>query len=434
MCTRVPSTPEGFKHCCRYCGQGFTTSVGLQYVSISQDDPSCNSHQNSPLTNTIACRQHLNNKVCGDFGATPAQIQHGVSPPAVSVAQEPLAGVRPSPPTATPQAKYIPVTAPATPSGAPNLLGRTASGADPYAHLTPEQRASLNEELRQAEITFAERFRQADAIKDPNERRVRLDGLRNSFGTKQSIIRKKYGVKLRERRTKAEIDAERARMGRTAEMDGVAEPPPPPPPPNSARNISNVSRVWTAQQASASSGPSPAPATPRGNRSGGQATSTRNSDGRVSVKREMQNDGDDDEDNKRRKLSNNTTHLNSTSGSEAPLSAQATASSAIHVYEQAGARVEIHTPSGSAARSASAELVSDSSGTPDLEAQIVSEVAAAAAQHRDAEAPRTVHEIEDDNEENDDEDEDDEDGNEDIPSTLPPTVRQNLGSASRLTA
>lgn len=34
VCTRVPpSSTGGFKHCCRYCGQGFTTAVGLQYVS-----------------------------------------------------------------------------------------------------------------------------------------------------------------------------------------------------------------------------------------------------------------------------------------------------------------------------------------------------------------------------------------------------------------
>ncbi len=85
--------------------------------------------------------------------------------------------------------------------------------ADPYAHLTPQQRSALDEELKQAEISYGEKMRQAEAILNPADRRTRLDGLRNSFGTKQSMIRKKYGVRLRERRTKAEIEAERLRMG-----------------------------------------------------------------------------------------------------------------------------------------------------------------------------------------------------------------------------
>ena len=50
----------------------------------------------------------------------------------------------------------------------------------------------------------------------------RLEGLRNSFGTRQSIVRKKFGVRLRERRTKAEILAERERMGIGAGNTGSA--------------------------------------------------------------------------------------------------------------------------------------------------------------------------------------------------------------------
>jgi len=78
----------------------------------------------------------------------------------------------------------------------------------------------MNEELGAAEAKFRPRFAEAEAIQDENERRVRIEGLRNSFGTKQSMIRKKYGVRLRERRTKAEIAAERERLGlRRAERE-----------------------------------------------------------------------------------------------------------------------------------------------------------------------------------------------------------------------
>lgn len=86
------------------------------------------------------------------------------------------------------------------------------NGADPYAHLSPEQLTAMREELREAEIKFAERFRQANLISDEAEKKSRLDALGNSFSTKQSLIRKKYGVRLRMRRTKTEIIAERDRM------------------------------------------------------------------------------------------------------------------------------------------------------------------------------------------------------------------------------
>lgn len=71
----------------------------------------------------------------------------------------------------------------------------------------------MDADLKEAEKKFAPRFAEAYAIPDENERRIKIDGLRNSFGTKQSMIRKKYGVRLRQRRTKAEIQAEEERMG-----------------------------------------------------------------------------------------------------------------------------------------------------------------------------------------------------------------------------
>lgn len=71
----------------------------------------------------------------------------------------------------------------------------------------------MDADLKEAEAKFAPRFAEAYAIPDENERRIKIEGLRNSFGTKQSMIRKKYGVRLRQRRTKAEIQAEEARIG-----------------------------------------------------------------------------------------------------------------------------------------------------------------------------------------------------------------------------
>jgi hypothetical protein len=97
---------------------------------------------------------------------------------------------------------------------------------DPYAHLNAKQRASLEEDLRQAELSHAPRFREAEAIEDPVIRDLKLDSLRNTFSTKQSIIRRKYGVRLRKRRTQQEIDGERIRMGLKRGLTGSPDPTP----------------------------------------------------------------------------------------------------------------------------------------------------------------------------------------------------------------
>ncbi|KAK2613107.1 hypothetical protein N8I77_000036 [Diaporthe amygdali] len=201
VCTRSPSAPGGFKFSCQHCGQGFTTIMGVQY--------------------------HNANKVCGDF-------KEPYSPNTAPVASTPTAprAKRSAPTTPAPlptpalTSASISTSTPASsragarPSssgdgsrkGTPGLHTSDGAVADPYAHLSPEQLAAMQEELRQAELTYGERFRQACTIPDPAEKKTRLDGLANSFGTKQSLIRKKYGVRLRMRRTKAEIQAERDRM------------------------------------------------------------------------------------------------------------------------------------------------------------------------------------------------------------------------------
>lgn len=114
----------------------------------------------------------------------------------------------PVPPSRSSSSHYTSI--PTQPNGTP---GWASADFDPYAHLKEETLAKLNEELRQAELSFAPRFKEAESIRDPVDRKTKMDGLQNSFSTKQSIIRKKYGVRLRQRRTRAEIAGERHRLG-----------------------------------------------------------------------------------------------------------------------------------------------------------------------------------------------------------------------------
>ncbi|KAH8676056.1 hypothetical protein BX600DRAFT_454239 [Xylariales sp. PMI_506] len=216
LCTKSPPDPSGFPYSCAQCGAGFVTSVGQQY--------------------------HLANRVCGEHGIAPATPKTGApstnSPthnlsrhhsPAQSSALPPL-----PPPPAAAVAAAAAATAPVTSSGQHTFQatpyrpmpppsqayttpsstppGPFSSVADPYAHLTPETRTRMEEDLRLAEEAFAPRFKHAESIEDPAERKQKQEALQNSFSTKQSIIRKKYGVRLRQRRTKAEIEAERERL------------------------------------------------------------------------------------------------------------------------------------------------------------------------------------------------------------------------------
>ena len=96
---------------------------------------------------------------------------------------------------------------------------------DPYAHLNASTKARLEEDLRQNTESYAPRFKEAEEIQDPVKKKEKLDGLHNSFSTKQSIIRKRYGVRLRMRRTKAEIAEERERLGLKHTPPSVADDP-----------------------------------------------------------------------------------------------------------------------------------------------------------------------------------------------------------------
>jgi len=199
VCSVQPPTSEGFKHACQACGQGFTMPEELQ--------------------------AHIDNRVCGGYPSksssrgpgrptrgpvptppsNPVNILPSVQTPAPNGYQ--MAQVQPqATPTPLNFAPRRAASAAVTPSGSPNPH-------DPYAHLTPEDLAKMNAELAEAEAKYAPRFKEAESIADDNGRRTRIEGLRNSFGTKQSMIRKKYGVRLRERRTKAEIQAEKERLG-----------------------------------------------------------------------------------------------------------------------------------------------------------------------------------------------------------------------------
>ncbi|KAF3767917.1 hypothetical protein M406DRAFT_106797 [Cryphonectria parasitica EP155] len=192
VCTRTPNGSSGFKYNCQHCGQGLTTGMALQY--------------------------HNFHKICGDFDDKPSSADSASTP--VPASQPPPSVLNtndmntPGTPSASRTASPAQRSMGAATSkvGTPTGATPRGSSADPYSHLSPEQLATMQEELRAAELKYGERMRDANTYSDEASKRARLDSLCNSFATKQSLIRKKYGVRLRMRRTKAEILAEKDRI------------------------------------------------------------------------------------------------------------------------------------------------------------------------------------------------------------------------------
>ncbi|KAL2267065.1 hypothetical protein VTJ83DRAFT_4342 [Remersonia thermophila] len=343
VCVVDPPTAEGFAYACLDCGEGF----------IRVEDR----------------ERHVNNRLCGTHGRPPRPRSGPGRPPKTA---QPFKDSTATPPPARPrlQTPGIPgfqLSLQSTPASGKKYIG---SPNDPYAHLTPEMREQMEQELRDAELKYAPRFQEAQQIPDEEQRRQKLDGLRNSFGTKQSMIRKKYGVRLRERRTKAEIIAEKERMGLAAlekareleqlraENDAAGR---------ASREASKGGSGWTAAN------------TPR-----------------------------EDHGAKRQRLDQSGAYYKSpyTSANDTPTRKQPpSASQPVRVYEQSGARVEVHEPVRPATSRSATPTGSDrgaNGGRPS------------------ASAPQPV--VIDDSSDDDDD--------EDIPSTLPSHVRKSLASSS----
>jgi hypothetical protein len=74
--------------------------------------------------------------------------------------------------------------------------------------------------MQEAEEKYGGLMRDAMLLDEP-ERSKRLASLKNSYNTKQSTTRKKYGIRLRERRTRGEIEAEEARLFNSPSGNGT---------------------------------------------------------------------------------------------------------------------------------------------------------------------------------------------------------------------
>lgn len=180
-CNNLGRIEKVGKDLCPHCGTEFTTQGGLLY--------------------------HTKSQVCGEYTEKHIQAIMPALQEFYHNRSQQLPGL---PPAAHEQTGFKPVN---NRTYAPSL-GVTSPSTrpnDPYAVLSPEARRRFEGEMRAAEEHYGSLMRRAMDLPQP-ERDEELAKLKNSYNTKQSTTRKKYGIRLRERRTKAEIEAERTRL------------------------------------------------------------------------------------------------------------------------------------------------------------------------------------------------------------------------------
>lgn len=169
------------KDICPHCGSRFGSQTGLTY--------------------------HVKSSVCGEYSEEVAKLL------TTYFASGNWAGPqREAPAVALPAYPPAPPRSTSTPGPKPGWTVATeASPNDPYGHLTPELRAAFEEDMRKGEEHYGHLMRRAMTFEEPRKS-TELGRLKNSYNTRQSTTRSKYGVKLRQRRTKEQIDAERLRL------------------------------------------------------------------------------------------------------------------------------------------------------------------------------------------------------------------------------
>ncbi|KAJ4312230.1 hypothetical protein N0V84_010038 [Fusarium piperis] len=212
-CDKVRPEDQVGRDVCLHCGCRFGSGGGLLYHERSNVCGTFNPETGEQMRNLIIAFRRQQMQHTPAAPTPPPQVRN------VVMSQAPPQST-PSVPsqsnwTASPQPSQQP------PSSTP--------GRDPYAHLTEQKRIEFETKMREAEERYGQMMR--DAMELPEaERGARLASLKNSYNTKMSTTRKKYGIRLRERRTKEQIAAEQARIfgpssnSATPSRDGESRP------------------------------------------------------------------------------------------------------------------------------------------------------------------------------------------------------------------
>ncbi|KAK5990797.1 hypothetical protein PT974_09070 [Cladobotryum mycophilum] len=216
LCNRPCSSDKALAH--HHKKAGCQKSPYYQQVGID----AC-IHCGSHFSGVGGLAYHVKSQVCGIYSAETLETITSLVQSFVNFHSQP----RPQP---QPQATTVPAppsNSVATPITSRIQVAKTspspAPGNDPYAHLTQERREAFEDEMKRAEEKYGNLMREAMSL-PALEQGERLAKLKNSYNTKQSTTRKKYGIRLRERRTVAEIEAEQQRLLGTPSEEASEQP------------------------------------------------------------------------------------------------------------------------------------------------------------------------------------------------------------------
>ncbi|KAF5967456.1 hypothetical protein FBULB1_11205 [Fusarium bulbicola] len=202
-CNRVQADDVVGRDVCLFCGCKFGSGGGLLYHEKSNV---CGNHSRGTAEMMRKLLVHLR----------PEDPQPPMPDPVTGITRIPYTQV--PLPSLQPQTTWAHSTTSYPPTGTPSR----DAGRDPYAHLSPEDLKRFNDIMKNAEEKYGGQMKEAALLDEP-ERSKKLASLKNSYNTKQSTTRKKFGIRLRERRTRGEIEAEEARLIGTP--SGTATPP-----------------------------------------------------------------------------------------------------------------------------------------------------------------------------------------------------------------
>ncbi|KAK4085366.1 uncharacterized protein Triagg1_356 [Trichoderma aggressivum f. europaeum] len=196
---------------CVHCGCQFESPGGLAYHTKSYVCGQHNEETRLHILELLRQRELLQKM-------TPHQPSNNRGPPSFYMA--------PSQPA--PAVIKSNITPNRRPVGSAQSANPSPSTNDPYAKLTPEQRTRFDTEMKEVEEHYGRLRRDAEAL-PPGEREDELAKIKNRYNTKQSNTRKKYGIRLRERRTNADMErswnADHAHPSKKARLsDGQARP------------------------------------------------------------------------------------------------------------------------------------------------------------------------------------------------------------------
>ncbi|KAK8145185.1 hypothetical protein G3M48_004824 [Beauveria asiatica] len=177
LCGRPPAPLDRLgKEYCLFCGQHFTGNGGLAY--------------------------HMKNNVCGSYTSEHTDALTRLFTDADHVWK-----------TKQSQTNTLNVEAPIS-SSQPTPQQSQGPGTpktDPYSGLDASSRLAFDAAMARIEYQYQDGQRKA-ANMPPIQQKAELARLKNLYNNKQSMTRKKFGIRLRERRSKHEIDEERSRM------------------------------------------------------------------------------------------------------------------------------------------------------------------------------------------------------------------------------